>query len=140
MALVQPTRYWRKVNPRGAIADFRAVYQQAGHNRWRFAALSAAATIAMFSVMFQEEHRGLPKPPHVTYISTLAPGRSDAEIIASNKANQIRKERLAAEQAKRDEEVRQMYRTIGRASGMDVDAIERQAQTDRAAEAAAKGR
>ncbi|HEX7751040.1 MAG TPA: hypothetical protein VF440_01440 [Novosphingobium sp.] len=138
MALVQPTSYWRKVNPRGAIADFRTVYQQAGHNRWRFAALSAAATVAIFSVMFQEEHRGLPKPPHVTYISTLAPGRSDAEIIASNKANQIRKERLAAEQAKRDEEVRQMYRTIGRASGMDVDAIERKAQADRAADAAVK--
>ena len=38
----------------------------------------------------------------------------------------------------RDEEVRQMYRTIGRASGMDVDAIERKAQADRAADAAVK--
>jgi len=138
MALVRPTSYWRKVNPRGAVADFREVYRQAGTNRWKFAALSAAATFAVFSMMFQEEQRGLPRPPSVTYITTLPPGRSDAEIIAENKANQVRKDRLAAEQAQRDEEVRQMYRTIGRASGMDVDAIERQAQADKAAEERAK--
>ena len=45
---------------------------------------------------------------------------------------------LAAEQARRDEEVRQIYKTIGRMSGMDVDAIERKAQADREAEARAK--
>lgn len=134
MALVQPSSYWRKINPRGAIADFRTVYQEAGRNRWRFLALSAAATFSVFSVMFQEEQRGIPHPPKVTFITTFAPGRSDAEIIASNKENQAYQDRLAAEQAKRDEEVRRMYKTIGRASGMDVDAIEREAQAERAAE------
>lgn len=138
MALVQPTSYWRKINPRGAIADFREVFRQAGSNRWRFAALSAAATFATFSVMFQEEQRGLPRPPQVIYITTLAPGRSDAEIIASNKANQIRQDKLRAEQARRDEEVRKVYKALGRASGMDVDAIERRAQAERVAEERAK--
>ncbi len=138
MALIQPSNFWRKASPRGAVADFRTVFREAGNNRWRFAAVSAAATISIFSVMIQEEQRGVPHPPKVTYISTLPPGRTDAEILAENKANQIVKERLAAEQAKRDEDVRNMYKALGRATGIDVDAIERKAQADRAAEARAK--
>ena len=49
-------------------------------------------------------------------------------------ANQKRKEVWEAEQAKRDAEARDIYRTIGRASGMDVDKIEREAAAERAAE------
>lgn len=136
MALIRPTSYWRKVNPRGAVADFRAVYEQAGENRWRFAVAAAAVTIAVFSIMWQEEARGLPPGPKVTYINSWPLDRSDAEIRATNLANQRRKERLEAEQARREEDVRQMYKTLGRVSGMDVEAIEKKAAADRAAEAA----
>lgn len=125
---------WRDVTPRGAIADFVEVYRQSGRNRWRIGAVSAACTFALFATMWQEEARGPPPPPTITYITTFAPGRTDREIIASNIANQKRKERLAAEQAAREEEVRQIYRTIGRASGMDVDAIEARANAERAAQ------
>ena len=131
---------WKNVDPVGAIADFRAVWRQAGKNRWRIAALAAAATIGTFSVMFQEEHRILPQPPKVTYITSWRADRSDAEIIASNRANQIYQDKLRAEQAKRDEEVREIYKKIGRYSGMDVDAIEAKAKADKAAEDAAKAR
>jgi hypothetical protein len=138
MALISPSSYWRDVSPTGAVADFRAVYQQAGRNRWRFAAAAAAVTFAIFSLIWQEGGRGPPRPPEVTIITSWPEGRSDAEIIASNIANQKRNDRLAAAQARREEEVRQMYRTIGRMSGMDVDAIEQQAAADRAAEQQAK--
>ncbi|MDE2596097.1 MAG: hypothetical protein KGL44_04370 [Sphingomonadales bacterium] len=137
MALIRPTSFWRQVNPRGAIADLVTVYQQAGRNRWRFAVAAAAMTVGIFSVMAHEEGRGLPRPPEVTYINSWPIDRSDAEIKASNLANQRYKERLAAEQAKRDEDVRQMYKSLGRATGIDVDAIEKQAAADRAAQAAA---
>lgn len=141
MALIQPSSFLRKVSPRGAIADFRTVYEQAGENRWRFALAAAAVTFSIFSVMWQEGGRGLPRPPVVTYITSWPADRTDAEIIASNIANQRRKERLAAEQAKREEDVRQMYKTLGRVSGMDVEAMEKKAMADRAAEArAAKAR
>lgn len=138
MALIQPSSFWRKANPRGAIADFRSVYEQAGPNRWRIGVVSAAATIGIFSVMFQEEQRGIPHPPRITYVSTLEAGRSDKQIIAENKANQILKDRYNALQAKRDEEVREIYRKVGRMSGMDVDAIEKRAAAERAAEESAK--
>ena len=130
--------FWRNVNPAGAIADFRSVFREAGHHRWRFAAVAAAVTFGIFSTLASEEHRIQPRPPEVTYITTWEEGRSDAEIIASNQAHQRRKEAIAAEQARREEDVRNIYKTLGRVSGMDVDAIERQAQADRAKEAAAK--
>lgn len=137
MSLIRPSTFFRQVNPRGAIADFVEVWRQAGKNRWRIAVLSAAMTFGVFSVMWQENYIGAPRRPTIDYITVWDPHRTDAEIMASNVANQRRKERLAAEQAARDEEVRQMYKTIGRASGMDVEAIERKAAAERAAEKAA---
>lgn len=137
MALLSPSSYWRKVNPVGAVADFREVYRQAGRNRWRFAAAAAATTFAVFMVMWQEEVRGPPPRPTVTIIKSWRADRSMEEIRRTNLENQREKERLAAEQAKRDEDVRQIYKTLGRVSGMDVDSIEKQAAEDRAAEEAA---
>ena len=138
MPLIRPSTYWRHVSPRGAVHDFVEVYRQSGKNRWIIGGLSALCTTAIFSVMAQEGAHGPPRPPEVTYITAWPEHRTDAEIIASNIANQKRKEMLAAEQARRDEAVRQAYKTLGRLSGMDVDAIERRAQAERAAEERAK--
>ena len=129
--------YWRNINPGGAIADFRTVFKQAGSNRWRFAALAGLTTFGLFSVMNQESWKKPRVKAEITYITSWHADRSDAEIIASNIANQKRKEARAAEQAQREEAVRNIYKKIGRASGMDVDGIEKQAQADSAAEAAA---
>jgi hypothetical protein len=134
MPLIRPTSFWRQVSPRGAIADFRVVFQQAGRHRWRIAALSAAATTATFSVMWNEQGVGPPRPPEVTYIKSWTEPRSDAEIIASNIANQRRKERLEALQKRREEEVRQMYASLGRATGLDVDGMEREINAQRKAQ------
>ena len=138
MALIQPSRFWRDVNVRSAWGDLRTVIQQAGPHKWRIGLLSAACTAGVFSVMWQEGGRGLPKPPVVTYITSWPANRSEAEIIASNVANQKRKEKLAAEQARREAEVREIYKKIGRYSGMDVDAIEKKAEAERRAEEARK--
>jgi uncharacterized protein (UPF0335 family) len=118
------------------VEDFAEVFRQAGSNRWRIAFVAAACTIGLFSLMWQEEVRGKPKPPEVTFITVFDPTRTEAQIVASNIENQRRKERLEAEEAKRNEDVRNIYKALGRASGMDVDAIERKAKADQAAEAA----
>ncbi len=137
MSLFSRGGMWRDVSPGGAISDLITVFRQAGPNRWRFMLLAALPPLGIFLVFSQEELRGLPKPPQVTYITSWRADRSDAEIRATNIVNQRRKERLAAEQAKREEEVRQIYRTIGERSGMDVAAIEKQAADERAPEARA---
>lgn len=126
--------YWKDVSPTGMVADFKVVWQQAGHNRWRIAAVSAACTFAVFYLMFTQEGHAPHPPPKVTYISVLREHRTDAEIMAENEANQRAKEAYARELARRDKDVRDLYRTIGRMSGMDVDKIAREADAAEAAE------
>ena len=133
MVFMKRSGYWKDVSPSGMIADFRLVWSQAGHNRWRIAALSAACTFGVFYLMSTQEGEAPHPPPKVIYISTLPAHRTDAEIMAENVANQKRKEAWETEQAKRDAEVRGIYRTIGKMSGMDVDKIERHAKAERAA-------
>ena len=138
MALLKRSGYWEDVRPIGMVADFVSVWKQAGHNRWRIAAVSAACTFGVFYTMVQEEGRAPHPPPKVTYITTFAGDRTDAEIVASNVMNQKIQDQLDAEQAARDEEVRAIYRSLGRLSGMDVEKIEADAAAERAAKARAE--
>lgn len=100
----------------------------AEHVKIRLGILLLASIVPAFMFwQFAKEHwRIPPPPPEVTYITTFAPGRTNAEIEASNLANQKVQDRLAAEQAKREEEAKNAYRTLGRAAGFDVDAMERE--------------
>lgn len=138
MALFKRSGYWKDVSPTGMLADFKAVWQQAGHYRWRIAAISAACTFGVFYVMFQQEAKGPQPPLKVTYISTLPGHRTEAQIIASNLENQKRKEAVDRILAEREEEVRDIYKAVGRMSGMDVDTIAREAEAERAAEETAR--
>lgn len=124
---------WRDVKPTGMIADFREVWRQAGHNRWRFAIVAGACTFGVFYVMVQQEGSAPHLPPKVTWIATFPAHRTDAEIEASNIANQKSKEAFALNQARRDADVRNLYRELGRVSGMDVDKIAREADAQNAA-------
>jgi hypothetical protein len=134
MSLFKRDGYWKDVRPTGMIADFREVWRQAGGNRWRIAALAAACTFGVFYVMSNQGGRAPHPPPEVTYISSWEAGRSDAEIEASNIQNQKIKDILAEEQSVRDENVKDIYRTLGKMSGMDTEKIEAEATAERAAE------
>ncbi|HUD30983.1 MAG TPA: hypothetical protein VMQ93_19120 [Novosphingobium sp.] len=124
---------WQDANPTGMVGDFLTVWKQAGHNRWRIAAVSAACTFGVFYLMSTQEGKAPHLPPKVTYISVLKEHRTDAEILAENVANQANKEAWLREQARRDKDVRELYKTIGRVSGMDVDKIAREADAEDAA-------
>lgn len=138
MPLFKRSGYWKDVSPTGMIAEFKAVWKQAGRNRWRIAAVSAACTFSIFYLMFQQEAKGPHPPPEIVYITTLPEHRTEAEIIASNVENQRRKEAVNRILSEREQEVRDLYKAIGRASGMDVDQIAREAEAERAAEEAAR--
>ena len=134
MGLIKRSGYLKDVSPTGMFADFAAVWKQAGSNRWRIAALSGACTFGVFYVMSNQGGRAPHPPPQVTYISSWKADRTDAEIQATNVRNQQIKEQLAAEQAVRDRKVKDIYRTLGEVSGMDVKKIEAEAAAERAAE------
>ena len=133
MALFKRSGMWRDVNPAGMLADFKQVWKQAGRNRWRIALVSGVCTFGLFSLMAHQGGEAPHLPPKITYITVLPEHRTDAEIMASNIANQKAKERFALEQAKSDAEVRAIYKTLGRFAGMDVDRIAREADVENAA-------
>lgn len=119
----------------GGIALAAMIAERVKIRLW--ALLAAAAVPALIFWQFgQERWRIPPAPPEVTYISTFDETRSDAEIAASNAANQAFQDRLRAEQRQRIEEAKDAYRALGRASGIDVDAMERRIAEERAQETA----
>lgn len=118
--------YWRNISPRGAVGDFVHEWRRPNPYRWRVLGVSVAATFTLMVVMIPDSERAEPRAPKVTWISTFAPDRTDAEIIASNIENQKRKDKLAAEAAERAERKRDAARALARASGFDPDELERQ--------------
>ena len=131
-------RLTSRFNPAGGIADFWTEIRRPTPYRWPILGLSLLCSFGLLYWVMRESVLVPPAPPKVSFISTFEAGRSDAQILASNLENQRRKERREAEQAKRDEEVKAAYRALGRATGLDVDAMERRIAEEKKAEAAAK--
>ena len=129
---------WRETSKGGALTDFVTVFKQAGSNRWRFVALAAAMTFALFSVMTGQSWTKQRALPEITYITAWPEHRSEAESRAFIEENQRRKEIREAYEKRMREEERALYKAVGRASGLDVDAMEKKADAERAVEEAAE--
>jgi hypothetical protein len=118
--------FWRNVSPRGAFGDFVHEWRRPNPYRWRVLGVSVAATFTLMVVMIPDSERIEPRPPKVTWITTFAPDRSDAQIVASNIENQKYKDKLKAEAEARAERKREAARALARASGFDPDELARQ--------------
>lgn len=128
-----PSRF----NPASGFADFWNEIRRPQPYRWPILFVSALPAAFMVWWGMNSTVYGEPERPTIEYITDLDPARSDAEIMAENRANQEIKDLRAAEEARIAEEKRNMYKALGKASGMDVEAIERKAAAERAAEEAA---
>jgi len=125
-------RFWRQVSPRGAVDDFFHEWRRPNPYRWRVLGVSVAATFALMVVMIPDSERVPPRPPKVTWITTLEPGRTDAEIVESNLENQKRKDERAVAAAARAEQRKKNAKALGRAMGFDVEELEEQYGEDSA--------
>ena len=129
-----------RFNPVGGIQDFWSEFTRPNPYRWPILIASMLCTFGLLFWVTKERVIGPPARPEGTFISTFAEGRTDEEIVASNVANQQLQDQIREEQAVREEEVREMYRTLGRASGLDVDAMEAEIAADRARQEARRER
>ena len=130
---ILPSRF----NPAGGIADFWNEIRRPTPYRWPILLVSILPAALMVWWGVNSTQYGEPERPTIEYITTLDPARSEAEIMAENRANQEIKDLRAAEEARIAKEKRELYKSLGRATGMDVEAIERKAEAERAAEKAA---
>ena len=130
-------QFLRLISPRRAIADFATVWHQPTEHRWGVLGIAAALTFALFMLFIPESQRIAPAPPEVIYISTFEESRTEREIIASNCRNQELKDQLEARLAERAELRRDLYKALGRATFLDVDEMEAEAERARAEEQAA---
>ena len=125
--------FWRNVSPIGAIRDMLVVLGAQSEYRWRALALASMVTGGIFYVMVQQEGRGPPKPPVVIYFESWRADRSDAEIVAGNiAATKLAKAEEAAQET-REENARQVYRALGKASGIDTQKMYDDGKAERAA-------
>ena len=122
--------YWRRISPRGAVSDFIEDWRRPQPYRWQILGLAVAITFAMMVFLIPDSQRIPPARPEVTYITTWQEGRTDEEIAASNAANQARKEEAARLAEERQARRREAFRALGKASGFDVDELERQYSED----------
>jgi hypothetical protein len=90
-------------------------------------------------LLVPESVRKLPEEPDLIYISTFDENRSEGEIIASNCANQQLKQEMQALLDQRAELRRDMYRALGRATFVDVETMEAEAEAERAAAGVPEG-
>ncbi|MBU7579810.1 MAG: hypothetical protein KAF27_04980 [Porphyrobacter sp.] len=127
-----------RFNPASGIADFWNEIRRPNPYRWPILALSLLPVTGILAWALEQEYYGEPERPRINYITTLPEGRSDAEILAENRANQELKDLRAAEEERIAAEKRKMYKALGAATGIDVEAMERKAEAERAAAAAAE--
>ena len=125
--------FFRNVAPVRALKDLWQILGAPSEFRLRSLALAMLVTGGIFSVMWQQGGRGLPRPPEVIYFESWRADRSDAEIIAGNVAATKKARAEAAEEQARAEDVRKMYKAVGAATGLDTEAMDRQAKVEREA-------
>jgi hypothetical protein len=130
MGIWSPKTYWKDVSPTGAIGDLIHEFRRPNPYRWQILGVSVAATFTMLMLFIPESQHAPPAKPKITYISTFRPDRTDAEIAASNLANEKRQQAIRAEEQARIERRKQFFRTLGRSTGLDVDALEKQFADD----------
>lgn len=128
--------YWKNINPSGAVSDLVVVFRDAGPKRWPVALVSAAITLGVFSSLTLESWKK-PRPlPTVVYITSWPEDRTAAETAEFIKANQKAKDQQTARIEAYEAEGRRLWATVGKASGLDVDKMQKQADAERAAEKA----
>lgn len=114
--------FFSRISPARAIRDFRSVWTNDVPYKWLFlfaACLPPVIMTVTFALDLSE--KSTPPPPGVLYIESWPLDRSMEQIMAD------RQERIEAME-EYERQKREDYKTLGRTFGMDVEAIEAEAE------------
>jgi len=124
--------FFKDVSLRNAGSDLIGFLRTSGrHSPWLFLAACVPTAIIIYTFYLDALDKAKPPAPTVTYFESWPATRTIEESRAAIAERQKRKdERLARE--------REAYKAFGRAVGMDVEKIEREAKLEQAAKKAAE--
>ena len=124
--------FFKDVSFRSAGSDLIVFLRSPGqHSPWVFLAACVPTAIIIYTFYLDTLEKAKPPPPSVTYFESWPATRTIEESMAASAERQ----QLKDEYLRREKEA---YKAFGRAVGMDVDRIEREAEAEQAAKKAAK--
>ena len=97
-------------SPRAALRDLTAAVRH-GDRRDRIlgATLAVLVTIIILIIFFVDSKINTAPPPRVVYVEAYEPGRTDAEIVASQKEDQAEREAIARERQRQFQKLQDRF-------------------------------
>jgi hypothetical protein len=118
--------FFKDVSLRNAGTDLFSFFRTTGtHSPWLFLAACVPTAIIIYTFYIDTLEKAKPPPPTVTYFESWPATRTIEESKAAIAEYQKRKDEMRARE-------KEAYKAFGRAVGMDVEEIEREAQLERA--------
>ncbi len=118
--------FFKDVSLRTAGTDLINFFRTTGtHSPWLFLAACVPTAIIIYTFYIDTLEKAKPPPPTVTYFESWPATRTIEESKAAIAEHQKRKDEMRARE-------KEAYKAFGRAVGMDVEKIEREAQLERA--------
>lgn len=123
-----------RFNPTTGVMDFWSEFRKPTPYRWLILLVSTLPVVLILWWATGESVLAPPERPKVTYITTYAADQTDEEVIATNETIQAEQDALRARIEALETRKKEIYRELGRATGMDVEEIEQDIAEKRAAE------
>ena len=122
--------FFKDVSFRNARTDLIGFLRTTGkHSPWLFLAACMPTAIIIYTFYIDALVKGTPPPREIIYVESWPANRTLAETKAAIAERQQRKDEMRVRE-------KEAYKAFGRAVGMDVDKIEREAQLEQAAKKA----
>ena len=124
--------FFKDVSFRNARTDLIGLLRNTGkHSPWLFLAACMPTAIIIYTFYIDALVKGTPPPREIIYVESWPAKRTLAETKAAIAERQQRKDEMRVRE-------KEAYKAFGRAVGMDVDKIDREAQLEQAAKKAAE--
>lgn len=122
--------FFKDVSFRSAGSDLVGFLRTSGnHSPWLFLAACVPTAIIIYTFYIDTLEKAKPPPRTVTYFESWPATRTIEESKAAIAERQKLKDQMIARE-------KEAYKAFGRAVGMDVDRIEREAKAEQAAKKA----
>ncbi|MBL0923869.1 MAG: hypothetical protein IBJ12_05295 [Sphingomonadaceae bacterium] len=120
--------FFKDVSLRSAGTDLLGFLRTSGsHSPWLFLAACVPTAIIIYTFYLDTLEKAKPPPREIIYVESWPLTRS----LEESKAFIAERQKLKDQMIAREKEA---YKAFGRAVGMDVDRIEREAEAERAAQ------